>query len=293
MRIELVLRFGYGAIVPWVTRLEDGALRAIAGPDMVVLRTDVPLHGADLRTEGEFTVSRRRARALRPHAGAPRTSRSRRAVDPFEALRAHRDVLARVVVPLHLRGRVARGGDALAPHAQGADLRAHRRHRRRAHDVAAGGARRHAQLGLSLTAGCATRRSRCSRSWTPGYYEEAQRLARLAAARRGRQPRPGADHVRPRAANGSCSSGRCPGSPATRTPRPVRIGNAAHSQLQLDVFGEVMDALHQARSGGLPESEEAWQLEKALIVHLERVWTSPTRASGRCAAARSTSPTRR
>ena len=41
MRTELVLRFGYGAIVPWVTRLDDGTLRAIAGPDMVVLRTPV------------------------------------------------------------------------------------------------------------------------------------------------------------------------------------------------------------------------------------------------------------
>jgi hypothetical protein len=50
MGTELILRFGYGAIVPWVTRLEDGALRAIAEPDMVVLRTPVHLRGADLTT---------------------------------------------------------------------------------------------------------------------------------------------------------------------------------------------------------------------------------------------------
>ena len=53
MRSELVLRFGYGAIVPWVTRLDDGTLRAIAGPDMVVLRTPVRMHGEDLKTVGE------------------------------------------------------------------------------------------------------------------------------------------------------------------------------------------------------------------------------------------------
>ena len=57
MCTDLVLRFGYGAIVPWVTRLEDGTLRAIAGPDMVLLRTPVRLVGQDLTTVGEFTVA--------------------------------------------------------------------------------------------------------------------------------------------------------------------------------------------------------------------------------------------
>src|SRR5712691_300538 len=56
MCTELVLRFGYGAVVPWVTRLDDGMLRAIAGPDMVVLRTPVHLKGQNLRTVGEFEV---------------------------------------------------------------------------------------------------------------------------------------------------------------------------------------------------------------------------------------------
>ena len=56
MRTEFILRFGYGAIVPWVTRLEDGTLRAVAGPDMVTLRTPVHLRGEDMTTVGEFTV---------------------------------------------------------------------------------------------------------------------------------------------------------------------------------------------------------------------------------------------
>jgi GH15 family glucan-1,4-alpha-glucosidase len=54
--------------------------------------------------------------------------------------------------------------------------------------------------------------------------------------------------------------------------RPVRAGNAAHSQLQIDVFGEVIDALHQARKGNIPESEDAWHLEVALLKHLESVY---------------------
>ncbi len=58
MHTELVLRFGYGAVVPWVTRLEDGTLRAIAGPDMAVLRTPVYLKGEGMTTVGEFTIGR-------------------------------------------------------------------------------------------------------------------------------------------------------------------------------------------------------------------------------------------
>jgi GH15 family glucan-1,4-alpha-glucosidase len=57
--------------------------------------------------------------------------------------------------------------------------------------------------------------------------------------------------------------------------KPVRVGNAAHEQLQLDVYGEVMDALHQARLGKIPESADAWALERALIKQLEGVWQRP------------------
>jgi len=56
---------------------------------------------------------------------------------------------------------------------------------------------------------------------------------------------------------------------------PVRIGNAAHGQRQHDVFGEVMDALHQARSHGLAASESGWALQQAFLSHLERIWTEP------------------
>ena len=57
MHMELALRFDYGRSVPWVTRMDDGALRAIAGPDMVVLRTQAPLRGEDLKTVSDFTIA--------------------------------------------------------------------------------------------------------------------------------------------------------------------------------------------------------------------------------------------
>src|SRR6476659_8690508 len=56
MCAELILRFGYGATVPWVRKLDDGTLRAIAGPDMVVLRTPVHMRGENMTTVGEFSV---------------------------------------------------------------------------------------------------------------------------------------------------------------------------------------------------------------------------------------------
>src|ERR1700759_4105357 len=57
MKTEIVLRFDYGSIVPWVSRLDDGVLRAIARPDMVTLRSDVDLQGRDFTTVGEFVVN--------------------------------------------------------------------------------------------------------------------------------------------------------------------------------------------------------------------------------------------
>ena len=60
-----------------------------------------------------------------------------------------------------------------------------------------------------------------------------------------------------------------------RNSAPVRIGNSAHSQLQLDVFGEMMDALHQARRSGIDQSDDGWAVQIAFLKHLESLWTEP------------------
>ena len=80
---------------------------------------------------------------------------------------------------------------------------------------------------------------------------------------------------------------------ATRARRPVRTGNAASEQLQLDVWGEVLDGLHLARDAGLAPHDDAWDLQVALMEHLEGAGRSRTTGCGRCAARGGTSPTPR
>jgi GH15 family glucan-1,4-alpha-glucosidase len=68
---------------------------------------------------------------------------------------------------------------------------------------------------------------------------------------------------------------KVPWLPGYEGSQPVRIGNAAHRQLQLDVYGELMDTLYQARCGSLDQDETAWDLQKGLLAHLESVWREP------------------
>ena len=148
MRMELVIRFDYGSIVPWVRRT-DGSIFAIAGPDTLELRTPVDAHGEGEKTLADFEVGAGRPRSLR-HQLSP-VARGGAASHRRRGGAAHdREALARLVVALHRAAALAARRRALAADAQVAHLQRHRRHRRRADDLAARAAGRRAQLGLPL-----------------------------------------------------------------------------------------------------------------------------------------------
>ncbi len=230
MSVELVLRFGYGEIVPWVRKLGNGALRAIAGPDMVVLRTPVHMRGENMTTVGEFTVGEGDRVPFVLSYGAS-----------------------------HLPVPEAFAADAALKDTQEFwDAWTAKSH-------VAGGPWAEAVCDATLT---------LLALMNAGYYDEAQRwsdwLTRAVAGRPEQM-----DVMYGVAGERRLTEWEAPWLPGYADSSPVRIGNAAHSQLQLDVFGEVMDTLHQSRRGGLASNESAWDVQIALLDHLEEIWRKP------------------
>jgi GH15 family glucan-1,4-alpha-glucosidase len=272
MQTELILRFGYGAIVPWVTRVETGALRAIAGPDMVVLHTPVHVRGKDMTTVGEFTISRGETIPFiltysPSHLPLPNPVDATGALAETETYWREwsakcrpagrwSEAVRRSMITLKALTYAPTGGIVAAPTTSLPER--------------IGGVRNWDYRYCWLRDATLTLLG----AMQAGYYEEAQAwrewlLRAVAGSPDQLQIMYGIGGER------RLAEWEVDWLPGYENSAPVRIGNAAHSQLQLDVFGEIMDTYHQARRGGLTSNNSGWEIQLAFAEHLKKIWNEP------------------
>ena len=272
LRMELVIRFGFGTDIPWVKRTEDGALLAICGQDMTVLRTPVETRGEDMTTVAEFEVSEGESVPFVLTYG-PSHLEVPAPIDPTQALQEtkdfwsewssrctydgeNRDLVMRSLITLKALTFAPTGGMVAAPTTSLPEK--------------LGGARnwdyRYCWLRDATFTLLALMNS--------GYTEEASAwhnwLLRAVAGSPGNM----------QIMYGIMGQRRLLEWEANWLPgyegaQPVRVGNAAHAQLQLDVYGELIDAFHQSRVAELKLDDGSWDLECTVLDHLAEVWDQP------------------
>ncbi len=273
MQLHATLRFDYGLTVPWVTRLEDGSgLRAIAGPDMMVIRSPVQVRGEGMSSVAEFSVAAGESLAFElthvaSHLPVPDAIDSEAALKVTLAYWTEwsgrcrydgpwKETLQRSLLTLKALTYAPTGGIAAAATTSLPEK--------------LGGVRnwdyrfcwlRDATLTLmSMMHAGYVAEAEAWRQWLQrsiaGSPDQMQIMYGLAGERR-------------------LTEWEVEGLPGYQGAAPVRVGNAAHSQLQLDVYGEVMDAFYQARRAGLGDDEYNHGLQRALLKRLEELWHLP------------------
>ena len=271
MHTELVLRFGYGATVPWVTRIDDRTLSGIAGPDTVLVRSDIHLRGENFTTVGDFVVAAGETSCF-VLTYVPLRGSTPKPLDPEKALASTGRYWTRWAAKSKIGGpwkkAVTRSLITLKAltYAPSGGM------------VAAATTSLPEQIGSERNWDyrfCWLRDATLTllALMNAGYYEEAAKwrdwlLRAVAGSPSQMQIMYGIGGER------RLTEWEADWLPGYEASRPVRIGNAAHDQLQLDVFGEMMDALHQARLGKLAASESRWELQKEFIAHLEQIWSN-------------------
>ncbi|HEY1791626.1 MAG TPA: glycoside hydrolase family 15 protein [Opitutaceae bacterium] len=273
MHMRLVIRFDYGKTVPWVRHVDDVGIVAVAGPNALTLRTAVHLRGEDLSTVGEFTVSagQRKSFVLTWHAsheefvhrGTPVSAALEKTRNFWTAWAARckykgpwRGALVRSLVTLKALTYEPTGGIMAAATTSLPEF--------------IGGVRNWDYRYCWLRDATFTLYS----FMTAGYFEEARAwsnwlLRAVAGDPSQLQIMYGAAGER------TLTELVIPHLIGYEKSSPVRIGNAASEQFQLDVFGEVMDAMNLARAGGLDTDEDSWKLQKHLIQFVIDHWRDP------------------
>jgi GH15 family glucan-1,4-alpha-glucosidase len=274
MHMDLTIRFDYGSIVPWVGRSDEGDLRAVAGPDAMVLRTPVRTHGAGKATVADFVVEEGETVPFvlayhESHDPVPRPLNAERALKENARWWRHwsgqctydgqwRDAVMRSLITLKALTFAPTGGIVAAPTTSLPEW--------------IGSVRnwdyrfcwlRDASLTLfALTIGGYTEEALCWRDWllraVAGDPEDLQIMYGAAGERR-------------------LTEYALDWLPGYEASAPVRVGNAASEQFQLDVYGEVLGTLYRTRrlipdAGG---HRDSWDLETALLTALEDLWRRP------------------
>jgi glucoamylase len=267
---DIALRFDYGATIPWVTRLDDHAgFCAIAGPDMLILRTPVKLRGQDMRSVARFRVSAGQTIPFvlshgASHLAPPPPVDAEAVLAETEAFwaafasrlnyqGAYKDEVDRSLITLKALSYAPTGGIVAAATTSLPEQ--------------LGGGRnwdyrycwlRDATLTLFalMRAGC-TDEAAAWRDWLHRSVAGSAAQIQIMYGLRGERALPERE---------------LPWLPGYEGAKPVRIGNAAAAQLQLDVFGEVTQCLHLARRHGLSTPHHGWALQKNIIDHLARIW---------------------
>jgi GH15 family glucan-1,4-alpha-glucosidase len=273
MRMELIIRFDYGQIVPWVrTRKRYEGLEAIAGPDALILRTPIQTYGKDLTTVAEFTVAKGDRLPFVLTWFASHTEPPRK-INPEHALRdtekywsdwarqfqskgEWRDAVVRSLITLKGLTYAPTGGLVAAlttslPEEIGGV---------RNWDYRFCWLRDAALILLALLQSGYREEARSWREWLlraiAGSPAQMQAIYGVSGERR-------------------LDEFEVPWLSGYENSRPVRIGNAASHQFQLDVYGEVLAAAGQAHDAGLKMSEADWRLMVALVKFLESNWQKP------------------
>ena len=271
MKMRLIIRFDYGSIVPWLRRLSD-RLEAVAGPDAISLWSDVETHGEGLTTVAEFDVSEGQSFAFDllwhpSHESPEKRGNTATKIEETEAWwnewRAEAkcegewcEAIKRSLITLKALTYVPTGGIVAAPTTSLPEC--------------IGGTRnwdyrycwlRDATFTLYALMESGHKDEACA--WVDwllravaGNPGELQIMYGLAGERR-------------------LEERELEWLPGYENSAPVRVGNAAYNQFQLDVYGELMDALHQARCSGIEVQPHAWHIQRAIMEFLEKAWREP------------------
>ena len=271
MKMEATFRFDYGHIVPWVTNRDHG-LRAVAGPDALKLRTPIAMRGEDLTTIAEFIVKEGQSIPFTltwypSHETEPGEKHPMQALEETEKWwrmwssrctteGPWRDLALRSLITLKALTYSPTGGIVAAPTTSLPEW--------------IGGQRnwdyrlcwlRDATFTLySLMISGYTEEARAWHEWLlraiAGNPDDLQIMYGLGGERR-------------------LTELELPWLPGYEGSAPVRIGNAAHEQFQLDVYGEIMDASYVGQQCGADSTADSTHMLTALMSHLEKVWNKP------------------